>query len=148
MIGVEITSLDVDAAGDAHIIPYFLTAHSRLHTSPSNPSYIDLPLVGSASLAGTHEPIASLPQGSLLHQNYPNPFNPVTAIRYQIPGVCNVRLVVYDLLGREVAALVNERQDAGSYTVTFDGSRIASGVYLYRIQAGDFVQARRMALLR
>jgi predicted acyl esterase len=148
MIGVEVTSLDLDAAGDAHILPFFLTTHSRLFSSVSNPSYIDLPLVGSASLAGVHEPSVSPPEGFILHQNYPNPFNPVTSIRYQVPGVTSVRIAVYDLLGREVSVLLDGRQDAGSYTAEFDGSGLASGVYLYRLQAGDFVQTRRMVLLR
>jgi hypothetical protein len=148
MIGVEVTSLDLDAAGDAHILPFFLTTHSRLFSSVSNPSYIDLPLVGSASLAGVHEPRFSPPEGFILHQNYPNPFNPVTSIRYQVPGVTSVRIAVYDLLGREVSVLLDGRQDAGSYTAEFDGSGLASGVYLYRLQAGDFVQTRRMVLLR
>jgi hypothetical protein len=88
-------------------------------------------------------------------QNYPNPFNPSTTIEYtvggvrsQASGVSNVRLAIYDLLGREVAVLVNEKQPAGRYEVTFDGGRLASGTYLYRIVAGRFVQVRRMVLVR
>jgi len=83
-----------------------------------------------------------------LRQNYPNPFNPTTVIRYQLPEVSDVKLVVYDMLGREVSVLVNERRDAGVYEVKFDASELASGVYLYRLQAGDFVQSRKLLILR
>ena len=83
-----------------------------------------------------------------LSQNFPNPFNPTTVIRYQLPVAGNVQLVIYDLLGREVAVLVNEKKEPGSYEVKFDGSGLSSGVYFYRIQAGDFVQTRRLLLLK
>jgi phosphodiesterase/alkaline phosphatase D-like protein len=97
-------------------------------------------------------------------QNYPNPFNPTTVISYQLPEVSDVRLVVFDLLGCEVGLLVHEREKAGVHEVTFDASGMASGVYLYRLQArpvrdgqarqidggqaGDFVQARKLLLMR
>jgi hypothetical protein len=87
-----------------------------------------------------------------LEQNYPNPFNPKTGIRFSIPtlvpGVNDVKLVVYDILGREVAVLVNERKSAGTYEASFDGGRLASGVYVYRLTAGSFVQSRKMLLMR
>jgi subtilisin-like proprotein convertase family protein len=89
-----------------------------------------------------------LPEQPRLLQNYPNPFNPRTVVRYQLSVASPVRLAVYDLLGREVAVLVDERKDAGSYNVSFDASGLASGVYFYRIQAGDFIQTRRMILLK
>ncbi len=92
-----------------------------------------------------HEPA---PLAFILNQNYPNPFNPTTVIGYQLPVACSVTLVVYDVLGREVAVLVNEKKMPGSYSVRCDGSRLASGVYFYRLQAGEFVQSRRLLLLR
>jgi parallel beta-helix repeat protein len=96
------------------------------------------------------------PTGFVLYQNYPNPFNPSTEIRYQVPGASWVTLRVYDLLGKEVSTLVNERKPAGSYGALFDGSEFASGVYLCRLearqidgeQAGSFVQTKRMILLK
>ncbi len=88
------------------------------------------------------------PRSFELSQNYPNPFNPRTGIRYQVPGVSNVNLIVYDMLGREVAVLVNERKAPGSYEVEFDGSRLASGVYFYRLMAGNFVQTKKMLMLK
>jgi hypothetical protein len=83
-----------------------------------------------------------------LSQNYPNPFNPITKINYSIPNSINVSLKVYDILGRLVKTLVNEYKDAGSYFVTFDGSSLASGVYFYRIEAGNFVQSKKMVLVK
>ncbi len=90
----------------------------------------------------------NLPKRFSLEQNYPNPFNPTTGVRYQVSGVSDVKLVVYALLGRELAVLVNERKAPGRYEVKFDGNGLASGVYLYRLTAGTFSQVRKMVLLR
>jgi hypothetical protein len=83
-----------------------------------------------------------------LQQNYPNPFNPCTLIRYTIDSRQVTNICVFDLLGREVAVLVNEEKEAGAHTVKFDGSRLASGVYLCRMQAGSFAAAKKILLLR
>jgi hypothetical protein len=83
-----------------------------------------------------------------LNQNYPNPFNPSTTIKYELPKASDVRLAVYDLLGREVSVLVNERRDAGVHEVKFDGDGISNGVYFYRLTAGNFVQTRKLLLLK
>ncbi len=90
----------------------------------------------------------SIPRDAWLYQNYPNPLNPTSDIRYQISEFRHVRLVVYDLLGREVAVLVDERKAPGSYEIQFDGSGLASGVYVYRLTAGRFEQTRTMILIR
>ena len=89
-----------------------------------------------------------LPGKFLLEQNYPNPFNPSTVIRYQLPMNGHVLLKVYDMLGREVATLINERQDAGYKSVTFDAVNLPSGVYLYKLQAGTFSSVKKTILLR
>jgi hypothetical protein len=83
-----------------------------------------------------------------LGQNYPNPFNPTTTIRYELPHASRVSLKVYNTLGQEVATLVNETKPAGVFTVTFDAGGLASGVYFYRLQAGDIVQVKRLILLK
>jgi hypothetical protein len=103
---------------------------------------------------------------SNLNQNYPNPFNPSTTIKYELPKSSMVRLNVYDILGREVSMLVNDRKNAGSYQVKFDGAGLSSGVYFYRLsvsplarrdlvptdgrdgQAEDFIQTRKLSLTR
>jgi hypothetical protein len=90
----------------------------------------------------------TLPKVFLLFQNFPNPFNPTTRIEYAIPKTSHVSLKVFDVLGREVATLVDELQDVGSKSVEFDASGLASGVYLYRLQAGGFVETKKLLLLR
>jgi uncharacterized lipoprotein YddW (UPF0748 family) len=89
-----------------------------------------------------------LPTEYQLSQNYPNPFNPTTAISFQLPAASKTRIVVYDLLGREVAVLVDDFMPTGSYTITWNAGSVASGVYLCRMTAGGFAATRRMVLLR
>jgi hypothetical protein len=83
-----------------------------------------------------------------LEQNYPNPFNPSTMIRYGLPHRAHVTLSVFNTLGQQVATLVDENEEAGYHDVRFDGSGLASGVYFYRLQAGNLMQIRRLVLLR
>jgi hypothetical protein len=80
--------------------------------------------------------------------NYPNPFNPSTTIKYSIPQALHVKLVVYDVTGREVKTLVNEIKAAGSYDVVFNAGRYASGVYYYKIEAGDYKNIQKMVLVK
>ncbi len=89
-----------------------------------------------------------VPQAFLLSQNYPNPFNPNTIITYELPKLSEVRLGVYDMLGREVSVLVNDRREAGVHEVQFDGSGFAGGVYFYRLQTGDFMATKWLLLLK
>jgi hypothetical protein len=84
----------------------------------------------------------------MLEQNYPNPFNPSTKIKYQIPVSGFVSLKVYDVLGKEIASLVQEVKSAGIYEVQFDASELVSGVYFYTLKVGDFIQTRKMILLK
>ena len=91
-----------------------------------------------------------------LDQNYPNPFNPATKISYQLSVVSEVKLLVYDILGRAVATVVNEQQQAGFHTASFDGSNLASGLYFYKLTAkaygaaggGQYSQTRKMVLVK
>ncbi|MBK9097425.1 MAG: T9SS type A sorting domain-containing protein [bacterium] len=96
-----------------------------------------------------------LPNSFVLYQNYPNPFNPSTVIKYQLPLSGNVTLKVYDLLGREVATLVDEFKPAGSYEVEFDASsnsgsvrNLTSGIYFYKLQSENFNETKKMMLLK
>ena len=89
-----------------------------------------------------------IPTEYYLYQNYPNPFNPTTKIQYDIPTDTKVELKIYDILGREIKTLVNEFQMAGRYSVEFDASSLASGVYIYRISAKNFISAKKLILIR
>jgi hypothetical protein len=83
-----------------------------------------------------------------LEQNFPNPFNPSTTIQYALPNAGDVRLTVFNVLGQEAATLVNENKPAGTYSVQFDASRLASGLYFYRLQAGSYVEMKKLVLLK
>jgi hypothetical protein len=98
-----------------------------------------------ASVQDDHD---GLPAEYALHQNHPNPFNPSTTINYELPRSSDVRLTVYDVLGREVAVLVDERRETGVHAVTFDASALSSGVYVYRLEAGGAVLSKKLLLLK
>jgi hypothetical protein len=83
-----------------------------------------------------------------LEQNYPNPFNPSTKIRYQLPQDGMVTLKVYDILGSEVATLVNEQKTDGMYEINFDASRLAGGVYIYKLTAGSYISSKKMLIIK
>jgi hypothetical protein len=89
-----------------------------------------------------------LPQNYYLSQNYPNPFNPTTKINWQLKNSGYVTLKVYDDLGREVATIVDEEKPAGSYEVEFNASTLASGVYYYKIVSGNFIETKKMILMK
>jgi hypothetical protein len=91
---------------------------------------------------------AGLPKQFALEQNYPNPFNPTTTIRYQLPAASQVKLEVFDVLGKKVMVLVNTRQEAGEYNITLNAVNLSSGVYFYRLQSGNFVQTKKMMLVK
>ncbi len=91
---------------------------------------------------------SAVPEEFGLSQNYPNPFNPMTVIRYQVSGYSHVTLDIYNVLGQKVATLVNEEKPAGSYSVTFNASDLPSGMYIYKLQAGSFVETKKMILLK
>lgn len=98
-------------------------------------------------IVSVHEP-GDVPTTYELYQNYPNPFNPTTTIKYQLPVSAFVTLKVFDIVGREVATLVNDLQQPGSYSIEWDAGGVASGVYFYRMQGGSFTATRKLILLR
>ena len=117
---------------------------------------IDFMITSSDGIMMTKQFIFSYagPKEFKLEQNFPNPFNPTTTIQYQIPVIASetkqsaVKLIVYDILGSEVATLVNDEQEAGYYEVSWNASNFASGAYIYRLQTGSFVSVKKMMLLR
>jgi hypothetical protein len=88
------------------------------------------------------------PQKFILHPNYPNPFNPITIISFELKSPGYVELVIYNINGREVARLVDGTMSAGSYKITFDGSRLSSGIYFARLNAGGFEQIQKLLLIK
>lgn len=112
-----------------------------------------VPRISAYSNSTTVTPVnvpnqTEIPKFYALYQNYPNPFNPVTDIKYDIPKETFVKLVIYDLLGREVDVIVNEIKKPGRYTATWGSDNMPSGVYIYRITAGNFEQTKKMVLLK
>ena len=156
---LEIGAVNIDGkgvSGEGGLVD--LVFKTSVKTSSSDFQVSESVLVG---LDGAVEPFTNVEIGDLsplpdaygLDRNAPNPFNPSTVIGFQLPEAGRVRLVVYNLLGQEVRVLVNEKTEAGYFTTTWDGTdklgrRVASGVYLYRIQAGNFSAIQRMLLLK
>jgi hypothetical protein len=105
------------------------------------------------SLVGINVSSTQIPESFQLYQNYPNPFNPSTKISYDLPSDVNVKLIVYDDLGREIKTLVNEKQNSGEHEIVFDASNLPSGVYYYKLETGNasgsgFAQTRKMVLIK
>ena len=130
--GVPIEGFDVDYDGDVR---------------DSNTTDIGADEFNGTPLVGVYDELI-LPLRFALEQNYPNPFNPTTIIKYSVPKQSYVSLKVYDILGREVATLVNEEKPAGTYEVSWEAKNLASGVYFYKISAGDYTAVKKMILLR
>lgn len=101
-----------------------------------------------ATLTGISGNNNGIPMKFALEQNFPNPFNPSTMIKYQLPNESQVKITVFDILGKEVAILVNEKKTAGFYEVQFDASKYATGLYLYKIEAGNFTEVKKMMLIK
>jgi hypothetical protein len=112
-----------------------------------NDLYIDSTCVNDNMVGISHNG-TGVPKIYSLSQNYPNPFNPSTQISFGLPKSGNVKLVVYDILGREVKTLVNDFRNAGTYNISFDASSLASGIYFYSIKANDFTQTKKMLLVK
>lgn len=90
-----------------------------------------------------------IPEKYNLSQNYPNPFNPITKINFDLPEDAKIKLIVYDIIGREVKTFINnEFKAAGTYQIEFNGSNLSSGVYFYRLESEKFVQTKRMVLIK
>ena len=156
---VDIGAVKVDrqgASGDGKLVELVFRTSGAPASDDFQVSESVLVGVDGAVDLLTHFEIGNLkplPDRFSLEQNMPNPFNPSTVIGYNLPEAGLARLAIYNLLGQEVRVLVNERMDAGSFTATWDGTdglgrRVASGIYLYRIQAGAFSASKRMLLLK
>lgn len=109
---------------------------------------IDNVFVGNRSPIGIHQISTDVPKRFELKQNYPNPFNPTTNLEFDLPKAENVKIVLYNAMGQEVRTLLNEYKSAGSYKIDFNASSLASGPYFYRIYAGNFVDTKKMILVK
>ena len=99
-------------------------------------------------VVGITDKYPNLPDKYALSQNYPNPFNPATTINYSIPNAGQVKITVYNAIGSKVATILNEYKQPGNYTVQFNATNLASGIYFYRIESGQFLQIKKMILLK
>ena len=146
MVFTTIDSFFVDAdVVELGAYEYWVTAvdHSGLESDPSN----------SVSAVLSADKAPGLPTEFAINQNYPNPFNPSTQIQYALPEETKVVISIYDLMGRKVRTLVNDVQSAGYRNVMWNatndmGRLVSAGVYIYSIQAGDFIQNRKMVLMK
>ncbi len=123
----------------AHALTPDLTFHYRLKQLDTDGKY---------EYSNIVEIGVDAPAQFSLKQNFPNPFNPSTQISFELPQQSNTTLIVYNMLGQEVATLVNQKMEAGKYDVKFDGSKLSSGVYIYKLQSGSFVQTKEFVLLK
>ena len=123
------------------LVPFDIDGNERSDTEPYKGAF-------EGDAFGTDLNIEDMPIAFVLNQNYPNPFNPTTTISYQLPVETQVQLNVYTVTGQLVATLVNDVRPAGVHQVNFDATRLASGVYVYRIIAGDFIQTQKMTLIK
>jgi len=139
---------DGDPANDYSVILIAVNINCAWFDLPANVIDLELP-----QIAFKGENINSVPFAFELGQNFPNPFNPTTEINYSLPEAGDVRLDVFNITGQKVSTLINEYQDAGHYTVTWNsrdthGSRVSSGIYFYRLSAGEYVESRKMVLMK
>lgn len=137
-----------NVGGTSQHLDYFKEANNVVHlymiaTDGSVIRYRD-----SSILLGVNNITGNIPSEFKLEQNYPNPFNPVTTINYSLPKASNVSIKIYDMLGNEVMNIVNEFKQAGNYSASVDASSLASGVYFYKMEAGNYKDAKKMILVK
>lgn len=162
---VDIVTIKYDPQGDQqYILQYSGTANindipSDIAVGEKDEIYIcgstyltsnntDMVVLKYSKSVGINEPLINLPKEFLLYDNYPNPFNPVTKIQFDMPVDSKVELKIYDITGKEVRSLINEYRQAGHYTVSFDGTDLSSGVFIYRLRSGEFVKSKKMFLIK
>jgi len=142
---IPITYINNDVPSETYITIYIADTSGTTNGTPGSNANIDL--LSFSGIAGV-EQLSQLPEGFSLNQNYPNPFNPSTKIEYSIPEQSFVQLKVYDILGNEVATLINEEQSAGTYRADFTGSDLASGLYIAQLKAGNYLKTIKMTLIK
>jgi hypothetical protein len=132
--------------GDSLRGRWFVKAYTQLDSLPSTTSSFLITFI--RGLIGIQPISTVIPKEFFVNPNYPNPFNPTTKIKFGLPKAAFVKLTVYDILGREVAILANEQLKAGEFEADWDASSFPSGVYFYKMEAGEFVKTSRMVLVK
>jgi hypothetical protein len=130
--------------GEAYVYSLALSLDGHIYAGTSSSGVFR----SKESVTSVQDPPPGFPASHALHQNFPNPFNPTTTIRFSIPTAGDVSLKIFNLLGERVATLVSGNKDAGTHTVQWDATGQPSGVYFYRLQAGDFSETRRLVLIK
>jgi hypothetical protein len=139
--------MSAEVAGIALTAPtYDFLGNTRMN--PTASPWPDIGAIESPLSDGVDDSPEEIPTEFALSQNFPNPFNPSTTIRYALPASANVKLTIHDLLGREIAVLVDEEQQAGWKDITWNAAGISSGVYFYKVQAGTFTETKKMILMK
>lgn len=148
-IRIEITNIDKTnrklLGSLPYVLPVFKYSRNEIFLNENYSSFIELPLLTNEYILKVSD---QTPNAFYLFQNYPNPFNPVTIIEYSLPTAENISIKIYDILGKEVKTLFEGRQSAGQYRHQFDGSKLASGVYFYRLQTNSHSTVKKMILMR
>ncbi len=137
--------------GDDYIVDMKTNNYGEIFVSGNSMgpnSNFDIVTIMYTDMVNVNQISGNIPSSFSLHQNYPNPFNPTTSIKFKVKSLKDVKLSVYNNIGKEVAVLVNEKLSAGEYEYQFDGSNLSSGVYFYRLLAGEFVETRKMVLMK
>ena len=144
-------SINVDGSGNIFVAGEFearsITFGSITLKNAGDTSYTDMYLAKLSSITGVEEN-NDIPNEFYLFQNYPNPFNPTTNITFTLPSRSYALLKIYDVIGREIATLVNSVKEAGTYTTTWNAQDCPSGVYFYRLTVGSYTMTRKLLLLR
>ena len=145
-IGTGISFASVGGVAlNAPLFDYFNTPRPRAAGSKPDMGAVENDLSSPISFV---KDIAELPTSFALEQNYPNPFNPTTTIHYSLPSSAKVKLTIHDILGREIVTLVNEEQSAGWKEVLWNAKDVSSGIYFYKLQAGNFVETKKMIVVK
>jgi hypothetical protein len=144
---MPVGNLQADTAANSPVAGYRIGGGDNCLTIWNNyyPIYASYNCVTTVGISGNNNPI---PETYSLSQNYPNPFNPATSIKFDIPKHGIVKLIVYDLTGKEIESLVNEEKEPGRYEVAWEGSKYSSGVYFYKLETGDFKETKKMVLIK
>jgi hypothetical protein len=130
-----------------HVLPVLKRAVDKIYINNNSKSYIELPF--NTFAIGVQNISSQVPRDYNLYQNYPNPFNPSTKIKFDIKGETeNVKLAVYDITGRQIEVLVNDKLSSGTYEAEWNASKYASGIYIYRLEAGNYSDVKKMIFVK